>query len=225
MYFWVPWGTAWRWIPVPPGATNLQPIFWVLWWTAWWWWTPTRRRESNWLVFYVLCVLGWFCSGKNEVLLDYWWCYVLYCRIIYGWRFNLINCYEHLLGLNVGVFIYDSKMNTMNWHWKLLINVIRLWIILNVNEFGWRLMEICKEGRMVKGWGYGCWEKSLEMPRWYASPGGMWLATRSQCRGCNYSWPRENWGSGEFSVRIGSIWWNLGSLDYERVNWNYLNCG
>ena len=109
VYFWVPWGIAWRWIPIPPGDINLQPSFWVLWWTCWQWWTPVKRRESNWLGFNVLCVLGWFWSGKNEVLLDYWWCDVLYCRIIYGWR------------LNVGVFLL------LIWEWILWISIGNYW--------------------------------------------------------------------------------------------------
>jgi len=37
----------------------------------------------------------------------------------------------------------------VNWHWELFINVIRLWIILNVIESEWRLREIRKEERMV----------------------------------------------------------------------------
>ena len=40
------------------------------------------------------------------------------------------------------------------------------------------LMEIRKEGRMVE---LGVLGKDLEMPRWYAPPGGTGLAARRRC--------------------------------------------
>jgi len=65
---------------------------------------------------------------------DYVRCFIV--ELCMFGRFSLINYYERLYGLHDVLFFYDLRMNIMNGRWKLLIHVIRLWIVMDVNEFG-----------------------------------------------------------------------------------------
>jgi len=72
-------------------------------------------------------------------------------------------------------------------------------------ECEWNRVEIdrkfAKKGEWWKVGIAGAEKKNLEMPRWYAPPGGTGLVARRQRRCSNSAWLRGRRGSGDFSCK------------------------
>jgi len=114
---------SWRWNrlsaqPWPSGDTCLSPSFLGFLWTTWRWWTPARRRKPILVRFWCFGFLGWFWSGKKEVLSNCEWLEVLHCWITCGWRFNLIKLlWITFWGWTFESF-YDLSIIIANWYWN-----------------------------------------------------------------------------------------------------------